>query len=77
DLNHVLKQGGLLLILTGWFDYVGVENNYLKKGVRMKWSYFTKDTNLRMIKESGFTIIWSGKDQKHDGTHLLVLAKKM
>ena len=77
DLNHVLKQGGLLLILTGWSEHAGIENNYLRKGVKMKWSYFAKHTNLRMIKESGFTTIWSRKDQKHDGTDLLVLAKKM
>jgi hypothetical protein len=42
----------------------------------MKWSYFGKDANLRMIQESGFEIIRSKKDQKSDGTHLLVLAKK-
>jgi SAM-dependent methyltransferase len=72
-----LKPSGFLLLLTGWGDYVGTEDDYLVKGTRMSWSYFDRDVNLRMIKQSGFRIIWTKRDKKGKGVHLLVLARKM
>ena len=74
--NSLLRRGGILLILTGWDDYVGVEEDYLVRGTRMYWSYFDRETNLRMIKQANFEVIWAKEDRKHDGTHFFVLAKK-
>jgi SAM-dependent methyltransferase len=71
-----LKPNGLLLICTGWGDYVGVEDDWAVAGTKMYWSHFDKETNLKMIKQVGFRIIWSRPSRKHDGTHLFVLAKR-
>ncbi len=72
----LLKPAGFLLLLTGWDDYVGIESDYLVRGTRMQWSYFGKEANLRMVKQAGFRVIWFRPDQQHDGTHLLILARK-
>ena len=74
--KDMLKPNGLLLICTGWGDYVGPEDDWLGTGTRMYWSHFDKETNLKMIKQTGFRIVWSRPSRKHDGTHLFVLAKK-
>lgn len=74
--GSLLKRGGFLMVLMGWDDYVGFEDDYLAKGTSMYWSYFDKETNLGMIKKAGFEIVWAKEDRKHDGTHLFVLAKK-
>ena len=41
----------------------------------MYWSHFDKETNLKMIKQVGFRVVWS-KPLKSDGTHLFVLGKR-
>ena len=74
--KEFLKPNGLLLICTGWGDYVGVEDNWLGTGIKMYWSHFGKEANLKMIKQVGFRMIWSRRSRKHDGTHLFVLAKR-
>jgi SAM-dependent methyltransferase len=76
EFRQLLKPGGLLLLCTGWGDYIGVEDNWLGTGSKMYWSHYGKETNLKMIKESGFEIIWSRRSRKRDGTHLFVLAKR-
>ena len=75
--RELLKPNGLLLLCTGWGDYVGVEEDWLGTGKKMYWSHFDKETNLSMIRQTGFKIIWSRPSRKHDGTHLFVLAKRV
>ena len=74
--REFLKPNGLLLICTGWGDYIGVEDDWLGTGTRMYWSHFDKETNLKMMKLVGFRIAWWRPSRKHDGTHLFVLAKR-
>jgi 2-polyprenyl-3-methyl-5-hydroxy-6-metoxy-1,4-benzoquinol methylase len=53
EFREFLKPNGLLLICTGWGDYVGTEDNWLGTGTKMSWSHFDKETNLKMIKQTG------------------------
>jgi ubiquinone/menaquinone biosynthesis C-methylase UbiE len=78
NLCRMLKPGGLALLCLGAEHLIDdVDENYL--GTRMYWSHYDTDTYLRMLKESGFAIIWSKhvKDATCEGAgHLFVLAQK-
>ena len=49
-------------------------------GAPMYWSFFDKDTNLKLIKQAGFNLIISQIEHEHETTgtipHLYVLAQK-
>ncbi len=75
---RIVKPSGLVLLCMGADDVKeDIDENYL--GTPMYWSHYDADTNLKMIKECGFTIIWS--KMVVDSTdpaakHLFVLAQK-
>lgn len=78
DLYRILKPEGLALLCLGADDLPDdFEEDYF--GVRMGWSHFDAATNLDLLRESSFSIVWSKliDDVSSPGSaHLFVLAKK-
>jgi ubiquinone/menaquinone biosynthesis C-methylase UbiE len=78
NFHRMLKPGGLALLCLGAEHLVDdIDENYL--GTRMYWSHYDAETYLRMLKDCGFTIIWSRivADATCEGAgHLFVLAQK-
>ena len=75
--HRILRTGGLVLLCTGAGDLNEDVGDYL--GSAMFWSHYDSETNLRMITESGFELVWSGivKDPFDSAaSHLFVLGKK-
>jgi ubiquinone/menaquinone biosynthesis C-methylase UbiE len=75
---RMLKTGGVALLCLGTEDLVeDIEEDYL--GTKMHWSHFDSNTNIKMLKESGFTIIWAKhvEDSTCEGAgHLFALVQK-
>ena len=56
NFHRILRQGGLALLCMGAGD---LPNEIADcHSVRMFWSHYDSDTNLRMMKENGFDILW-------------------
>jgi SAM-dependent methyltransferase len=78
NFHRMLKPGGFALLCLGAEHLIDdVDENYL--GTRMYWSHYDAETYLKMLKECGFTIIWSRHvtDATCEGSgHLFVLSRK-
>jgi len=78
DLYRMLKTGGVALLCLGAENLMDdIDENYL--GARMYWSHYDSETYIKMLKECGFSIIWSKyvKDSTCEGAgHLFVLVQK-
>ena len=78
SFHRILKPSGFALLCMGADDLErDIEENFL--GAHMYWSHYDAGTNLKMIRECGFNIIWSKNvaDKTSPGsTHLFVLAEK-
>ena len=78
NFHRMLKPSGLVLLCLGADDLEkDIEEDYL--GARMYWSHYDAETNLNMVKECGFDIIWSkvvADDTSPGSAHLFVLAQK-
>ncbi|TFH36170.1 MAG: class I SAM-dependent methyltransferase [Anaerolineales bacterium] len=77
DFHRMLKPSGLVLLCLGADDLEKDFHDY--HGARMYWSHYDAKTNLNLIKECGFSIIWSKvvADSTSPGSsHLFVLAQK-
>lgn len=82
--QELLSKVGALLKPKGYFLItVGTEDTPYKErqsfcGAAMAWSFFGAETNMRMIAESGFTILKMAneKDFGSAESHLWVLAQK-
>jgi len=78
NFYKMLKPGGFALLCLGAEHLIDdVDENYL--GTRMYWSHYDTETYLKMLKECGFSIIWSKRvaDETCEGAgHLFVLAQK-
>ena len=77
----MLKVNGfVLLIFQSNNDPESYEESFFDRGVRMYWSGFDKNTNLTMLKNIGFKIIWSKSIKESpkwgESSHLYVLAEK-
>lgn len=78
NFHRMLKAGGLALLCLGAENLIDdIDENYL--GTRMYWSHYDTETYLKMLKECGFSVIWSKRVA--DGTcegagHLFVLVQK-
>jgi len=74
----MLKPGGLALLCLGADHLIDdIDENYL--GTRMYWSHFDSETYLQMLKDCGFTTIWSKRvadETFQDAGHLFVLTQK-
>lgn len=76
---RLLKPNGSALLCLGANDVADdYEDNYL--GARMYWSHFDAETNLQLLRDAGFQIIWSRRvrDISSPGAdHLFVLAHRL
>ncbi len=77
DFHRILKPGGLALLCMGAGDLPEDVDDWY--GTQMYWSHYDKKTNLSMMKEGGFDILWFKiVDDPIDthASHLFVLAQK-
>ena len=76
NVRDWLKPGGVALLSLGANDNpYDFEPDW--HGAPMTWSHFDADTNLALLRESGFEIDWSGiEEYADDERHLYVLARK-
>jgi SAM-dependent methyltransferase len=78
NFHRMLKPSGFALLCLGAEHLIDdVDENYL--GTRMYWSHFDSETYLNMLKECGFSIVWSKivTDETCEGAgHLFVLVQK-
>lgn len=78
NFHRMLKPLGIALLCLGMGSIIDdIDENFL--GTRMYWSHFDSETYLRMLKETGFSVIWSKRvaDATCEGAgHLFVLAQK-
>jgi ubiquinone/menaquinone biosynthesis C-methylase UbiE len=78
NFHRMLKQAGFALLCLGAEHLIDdVDENYL--GTRMYWSHYDTATYLKLLRECGFSIIWSKRVE--DGTcegagHLFVFLQK-
>lgn len=75
---RMLKSGGFALLCLGAEHLIDdVDENFF--GARMYWSHFDSETYLKMLKDIGFTILWSKRVADatcEGGGHLFVLVQK-
>ncbi len=77
DFNRVLRVGGLGFLCVGAGDLPEDIGDW--QGTEMFWSHYDGETNLRMMKENGFDILWSKVVQDPidpRASHLFVLGQK-
>lgn len=76
--HKILKPGGYAMLCLGAESlFNDIEEDFL--GTRMYWSHFDSDTYLEMLKQIGFSLIWSKRvaDESCEGAgHLFVLVQK-
>jgi ubiquinone/menaquinone biosynthesis C-methylase UbiE len=77
NFYRILKPSGWVLLCLGAGDLEKDVHEY--HGARMYWSHYDADTNLNLVKECGFDLIWSKivADSTSEGaSHLFVMAQK-
>jgi ubiquinone/menaquinone biosynthesis C-methylase UbiE len=78
NFYRMLKLNGIALLCLGAEHLVDdIDENYL--GARMYWSHYDAETYLSILKECGFSVIWSKyvSDEACEGaSHLFVLVQK-
>lgn len=76
--HRLLNTGGVALLCLGAENLIDdIDEDYL--GTRMYWSHYDSVTYRKMLKEIGFSFVWSKyvKDATCEGAgHLFVLAQK-
>jgi ubiquinone/menaquinone biosynthesis C-methylase UbiE len=81
NFYRMLKKGGIVLLTFQSTDVLESYNeNFFGTKTKMFWSGFDKATNLKMLKNIGFKIIWSKlvleSPKWGDHSHLFVMAEK-
>lgn len=76
-----LKPGGLFLATLTLTDFVGEDGDWEGWGAPMRWSHYDAETNVAMLRRSGFDIVYAepragGGTGKAGETWLWVLARK-
>jgi len=77
NFHRMLKPSGLALLCLGAEDLADdFEEDYY--GARMYWSHYEAETNLKILRECGFDVLWSRNvvDEMDGGAHLFVLAQR-
>ena len=78
NFRRMLRPGGHALLCLGAENLVDdIEEDFF--GERMYWSHFDRETNLKMLKDVGFLIVWSQliPDSTCEGaSHLFVLGQR-
>ena len=78
NFHRMLKPDGLALLCLGAENVVDdIDEDFL--GTRMYWSHYDSETYLEMLRQCGFSILWSNRVA--DGTcegagHLFTLVQK-
>jgi SAM-dependent methyltransferase len=76
--HRLLNTGGVALLCLGAENLIDdIDENFL--GTQMYWSHYDSLTYRKMLKEIGFSLVWSKnvKDATCEGAgHLFVLAQK-
>ncbi|MHA1533077.1 MAG: class I SAM-dependent methyltransferase [Candidatus Heimdallarchaeota archaeon] len=78
NLYRMLKNNGIALLCFGTSDDPGtVVDDFF--GVKMYWSSFDAGTNIEMLKEVGFHVIWLKLilDAITEEQHIFILARKL
>lgn len=78
NFYRMLKPNGIALLCFGTTDDPGkVVDDFF--GVKMYWSSFDAGTNIEMLKEVGYNVIWLKLifDDVTDEQHIFVLAQKL
>lgn len=74
DLHRVLKPGAVIFVnASGSDSWEGYNENYL--GVKMFWSFYGPKKTLRIIKDSGFKILWKDTLRIGGETQFWVMAE--
>jgi len=78
NFYRTLKRNGHALLCLGAENLIDdIDENYL--GTRMYWSHYDSETYLRMLKDCGFSLVWSKfvGDSGCEGVgHLFVFVQK-
>jgi SAM-dependent methyltransferase len=77
NFYHMLKPNGFALLYMGVGDLPeDTEEDWF--GTPMYWSHYDGETNVKMLKECGFKIIFakSVADSLSESVHLFLLAQK-
>ncbi len=80
-IQRWLKGGGLFLATLTLTDFVGEDGDWEGWGAPMRWSHYDADTNVAMLRRSGFDVVYAeprtgGSTGKAEETWLWVLARK-
>jgi ubiquinone/menaquinone biosynthesis C-methylase UbiE len=77
DMHRILRMSGLVLLCMGAGDLPRDIDDY--HGAKMYWSHYDSKTNLQMMNQSKFEILWSKIVQDPidpHASHLFVLGQK-
>jgi ubiquinone/menaquinone biosynthesis C-methylase UbiE len=79
--HRMLKMNGIVLLTFHYIDDPESYNgDFFGTGSKMFWSGFNKETNLKIVQDVGFKIIWSKLVQESpkwgETYHLFVMAEK-
>jgi ubiquinone/menaquinone biosynthesis C-methylase UbiE len=79
NFHRMLKSNGFALLCLGAENLIDdIDENYL--GARMYWSHYSTDIYLKMLRDCGYSLIWSkyvGDESFDAGAgHLFVLVEK-
>lgn len=80
-IHRWLKAGGMFLATMTVTDYEGEDENWEGWGAPMAWSHYDEDTNVAMLREAGFEVLYAeprtgGGTGEESETWLWVLARK-
>ena len=78
---HMLKVKGVVILSFHLINDLGsYVEDFFGGGLKMYWSGYNKITNLKMLKQIGFNIIWSKSVKESpkfgESSHLFVFAEK-
>lgn len=69
------QTGGLFLATWALTEWQGSEDNWEGWGAPMWWSHFGQEENLRMLRDVGFSVLFSERNESHEEAWLWVLAR--
>lgn len=78
EFHRVTQRGGFALLCLGANDIPADHDPESWLGVPMFWSHFDAGTNLEMVQQAGFKVLWHRivEDPMDRAQHLFVLASR-
>ncbi|MFQ5648291.1 MAG: class I SAM-dependent methyltransferase [Candidatus Aenigmatarchaeota archaeon] len=74
NFYRMLKPRGAILICMGLENLEVYSEQWF--GAELYWSHFGKKTNLKMVRDAGFKIVWNEDFGPKNDRHTWILAKK-